>query len=822
MDNKEINSFKHPHTCCFFLVKIYFYLKNNNKEKCYKEIIQNLTTEDAMDLDKFKRRANVISNEFDRWNKHNSVEYRYFTDVFAHQNHTEEGHTLFDCSVCKEKHTATLCMRKMKYPPFIKAQSKLALDFSSKSNANKVVPNILPKTTIQKNIEKEAVLNAKRDLERHMALSSVKRTLGCGTSASKHRKASMLRTHESKDDARARTKKLKDHVGHAATKEIWKKDDFIAHLLTKNDGDKINWSATARQFGLLKENRGQIAEKYSLQFPEIQNKKFTKQEKRSGSPVVRRSKLRMIDNRFSVPCEPTPKVTKALLQKEIADGKINPGIAVVPRTIEKQVIDANGSLITKEKVSWSRTITLKELREQLLKEQAKYMRLTSDAVFSKMPQEEISTMYNNLPSGLDNTINPTHVEMVCALKNAQRNRHLTFWHDGSSLISHAYMLFTVQILYDPLVFYTNKEFCELKNLNKFDVQGRVEEPMIYILGQAKSSNEHQLQYVKIRMEDIAELKDTPLEEQGSKIKIFDHVRMFIGDGPARQFESGQSKGGTFPCVACPVLNNCRHKLKDTMVLPRISLEDKRKLIMKGNRANFDPSKSLMDLKKKDTFEEVKARQLLAQGDEGKGLLGLYKELLKGNLLGSFRLPALCTVNPMIEVKSLIGPYEVVACEPMHDLKGHIENLLLEMPYHVKKENSVIVSTLINNLLEHACSAFHYRKALLDLLLHKEISSLLGMKIYMILRTLAEMMAICYAKEEMRCSRQLLHYQLCAHQHAILLEEIVGYTPKLKSKLTHESFYGAYFHSIVDHVGEVLQVMSVASVYTENTERLFRK
>ena len=52
---------------------------------------------------------------------------------------------------------------------------------------------------------------------------------------------------------------------------------------------------------------------------------------------------------------------------------------------------------------------------------------------------------------------------------------------------------------------------------------------------------------------------------------------------------------------------------------------------------------------------------------------------------------------------------------------------------------------------------------------------------MILRTLAEMMAICYAKEETRCSRQLLHYQLCAHQHAILLDETVGYDlnhPKL--------------------------------------------
>ena len=69
----DINSFKHPYTCCFFLVKIYFYLKKSNKEKCFKDIIEGLTTEDAMDLEKFKRRANVISNEFDRWNKRNSV-----------------------------------------------------------------------------------------------------------------------------------------------------------------------------------------------------------------------------------------------------------------------------------------------------------------------------------------------------------------------------------------------------------------------------------------------------------------------------------------------------------------------------------------------------------------------------------------------------------------------------------------------------------------------------------------------------------------------------------------------------------------------------
>ena len=53
-------------------------------------------------------------------------------------------------------------------------------------------------------------------------------------------------------------------------------------------------------------------------------------------------------------------------------------------------------------------------------------------------------------------------------------------------------------------------------------------------------------------------------------------------------------------IILEILNNYIHKLKGTMVLQILSLEDKRKLI-KGNRKNFDAIQSLIDLKKEGYF-----------------------------------------------------------------------------------------------------------------------------------------------------------------------------------------------------------------------------
>lgn len=67
----------------------------------------------------------------------------------------------------------------------------------------------------------------------------------------------------------------------------------------------------------------------------------------------------------------------------------------------------------------------------------------------------------------------------------------------------------------------------------------------YILGQSKSTDEDQLSYILSIIEDLKQLVE-PVEIGG--VPIFDVMRVFSGDGPARQFEAGQQRGGNFSCL----------------------------------------------------------------------------------------------------------------------------------------------------------------------------------------------------------------------------------------------------------------------------------
>ena len=66
-------------------------------------------------------------------------------------------------------------------------------------------------------------------------------------------------------------------------------------------------------------------------------------------------------------------------------------------------------------------------------------------------------------------------------KSFQQTRNLQLWHDASSLSNHGYMLFTVNALYDPAVYYTDDEFMHISG-KKLNVQKEIEKPEIYIVG----------------------------------------------------------------------------------------------------------------------------------------------------------------------------------------------------------------------------------------------------------------------------------------------------------------------------------------------------
>ena len=78
------------------------------------------------------------------------------------------------------------------------------------------------------------------------------------------------------------------------------------------------------------------------------------------------------------------------------------------------------------------------------------------------------------------------------------------WHDGSSINNHGHILFCVNVIYDPAVFYTSREYEEKFNA-KVNVQSVIEAPELYIVGRC-ANNDKQLVYIETRISCLNDLK----------------------------------------------------------------------------------------------------------------------------------------------------------------------------------------------------------------------------------------------------------------------------------------------------------------------------
>ena len=84
-----------------------------------------------------------------------------------------------------------------------------------------------------------------------------------------------------------------------------------------------------------------------------------------------------------------------------------------------------------------------------------------------------------------------------------------------------------------------------------------------------------------------------------------------------------------------------------------------------------------DLKVKELRTELEARGIFVTSQMKRPDLD---DLLTQVLGGVTRVPALLLTNPTQQLSSLnLEKYEIVACEPLHDLKGHLINLITELP-----------------------------------------------------------------------------------------------------------------------------------------------
>ena len=117
------------------------------------------------------------------------------------------------------------------------------------------------------------------------------------------------------------------------------------------------------------------------------------------------------------------------------------------------------------------------------------------------------------------------------------------WADNSTLLNHGYLLLTVYAVYDDALYFTDKE---MKEQGKG--QSLVERPQVYILARCGSSEAEKIAYINTRKVCLEGLKNKVVTSNG--IQITDVMRLFHGDGPQQEFESGEQKGGNAGSLGC--------------------------------------------------------------------------------------------------------------------------------------------------------------------------------------------------------------------------------------------------------------------------------
>ena len=97
------------------------------------------------------------------------------------------------------------------------------------------------------------------------------------------------------------------------------------------------------------------------------------------------------------------------------------------------------------------------------------------------------------------------------------------------------------------------------------------------------------------------------------LEIYDVLRSFKGDSPARQFEAGHQKGGNFFCIACPIHANNVKSIASSFRKKVLSIQDRvEKVKSTTNSVSRLERKSLKlydNLKKPDIIDELHQRKV---------------------------------------------------------------------------------------------------------------------------------------------------------------------------------------------------------------------
>ena len=313
----------------------------------------------------------------------------------------------------------------------------------------------------------------------------------------------------------------------------WDKESLKLEIKELPDGYKVNWSELARKYnvttttGRIAKNRGQVVKDWLIS-ENIDISRFSQKRKvldnEEGERVVRRKKLKGLGGEISIPVAETNDSIKKRITEQIRNGEYNVGEQITPRRYDKLVLE-NGKIVKKQFTVEGRKQLLIDIRKHTMILHEKYMRLRIDSFYDDFTLQSASQLLKDLNEFKEGD---SLDEMKMRLKKMERTRHITMWHDASTLANHGHVVFTVNMLYDKAAFYTNEEYKANTGRN-ISVQTEIEKPIVYIVARCRA-NDEQLAYVQTRIDCTNRLSVKLDTESG--IQFTGKLRFFKGDSPA--------------------------------------------------------------------------------------------------------------------------------------------------------------------------------------------------------------------------------------------------------------------------------------------------
>lgn len=231
------------------------------------------------------------------------------------------------------------------------------------------------------------------------------------------------------------------------------------------------------------------------------------------------------------------------------------------------------------------------------------------------------------------------------------------------------------------------------------------------------------------------------------------------------------------------------------------------------------SKSILQPQQTELTKELSARGIETVDTKKSEL----QEELNNILHGIQRPPALMTKNPKLTAAELgIPKYEVLGCEPLHDITNVVQNLISELPNHIddkaaKQEYDKFYQTTIGDKNQlKGLDARLYAIKLAKFTQTQYLQGRVAKQILDMVTSLVEIIKICSSPENARSKQSILRLYNQTFLFAILCKTIIA-TP---TKMTSRKFYGSHFHSLTTHAAEVYRIMSLRSIIPEKEERGF--